>query len=215
MKGYFLRSINVINIVLAAAVILSARYMVLPLIGAEVKYTPPPVKTAVPAAEEKAAPAGPLSAPDYAMVAEKNPFHPERKIPVEKTATGPGAAGAQPLPKPEFVLYGTLITDGKGFAYMEDKRSPRSTPGRGKRMTVLREGDLLSGFTLKDIGKDKVVMARGGEELVVYLNETKPRTSGQSGNYAGGYAGDYGKQGSPYTAQRNPYRAPAGTSDLM
>ncbi|HEX8949127.1 MAG TPA: hypothetical protein VF790_09210 [Dissulfurispiraceae bacterium] len=215
MKGYFLRSINVVNIVLAAAVVLSAKYMVLPLIGAEAKYTPPQVKTAASAAEEKAAQAGPLSAPDYAMVAEKNPFHPERKIPAEKAAAGPGAAAAQPQPKPEFVLYGTLITDGKGFAYMEDKRSPRSTPGRGKRMTVLRKGDSLSGFMLKDIGKDKVVMARGGEDIVVYLNETKQRTTELPGDHSRDYARDYSKQGSPVPGQRSPYPAPGGTSDLM
>lgn len=105
-----------------------------------------------------------LSPADYMVVAEQNPFHPERKIPVEKKAE-------KPLTKPEFVLYGTLITDDISITYMEDLKAPVSTPGRGKRQSPLRIGQSLSGFTLKEIEPEKVVMVRGEERMTVYLND--------------------------------------------
>jgi hypothetical protein len=71
------------------------------------------------------------------------------------------------LPKPEFVLYGTLITDDLRLAYMEDLKAPRNSPGRGKRQTALKKGDTLSGFTLKEIEADRIIMARGEESLTV------------------------------------------------
>jgi len=86
---------------------------------------------------------------------------------------------AQPLPKPDFVLYGTLISDDTNIAYMEDKKSPNSTPGREKRQTPLKQGDSMSGFTLKELSEDRVIMARGEERLTVFLIDTqKPKQRG-------------------------------------
>ncbi|MEW6003375.1 MAG: hypothetical protein AB1638_12130, partial [Nitrospirota bacterium] len=120
--------------------------------------------------EEKSAESSVPSLTDFMMIAEDNLFHPERKIPVEKPV-------APPLPKPEFVLYGTLITDDTNLAYLEDLKAPYSTPGRGKRQTALRKGDSMSGFILKDIEADKIVMVRGEEKIEVYLNDTqRPKT---------------------------------------
>ena len=99
---------------------------------------------------------------DYVVVADENLFHPERRIPPEKKAEAV-------LPKPEFVLFGTLIAPNLSIAYMEDKKAPVTTPGRGNRQTTLKKGELLSGFTLKEIMKDKVVMARGEETIQVSL----------------------------------------------
>jgi len=101
---------------------------------------------------------------EYRDIADQNLFHPERIIPPEKK---PEAI----LPKPEFVLFGTLITPDLKVAYLEDKKAPVSTPGRGQRQTALKIGESLSGFRLKEIMTDKVVMTRGDETLQVLLQE--------------------------------------------
>jgi hypothetical protein len=103
---------------------------------------------------------------DYVIIADQNLFHPERRIPPDKKEEAA-------LPKPEFILYGTLITSEMQMAYMEDKKAPVSTPGRGKRQSALKKGESLSGFTLKEVKADKVVMARGEETLAVLLEDQK------------------------------------------
>ena len=162
--GYLFRSINVLNILLAAAICGAFCYVVLPSAGVAPKISLPAAgRPAAPAAEKKDGreTAAPI---DYSIIGEENLFNPERKIPSEKSAETEKA-----LPKPEFVLYGTVITDGMSVAYLEDKKTPLSTPGRGKRARVLKKGDTLSGFTLKDIEADRVLMARGEEMMTVYL----------------------------------------------
>lgn len=104
---------------------------------------------------------------DFLIIGELNLFHPERKIPVEKKEE------EKPLPKPEFVLYGTLISENLSLAYLEDLKEPYSTPGRGKRQITLMQGDTISGFTLKEIETDKVVMVRGEERIVIDLAESR------------------------------------------
>lgn len=108
---------------------------------------------------------------DFLIIGELNLFHPERKIPVEKKEE-------KPLPTPEFVLYGTLISENLSLAYLEDLKEPYSTPGRGKRQITLRQGDTLSGFTLKEIETDKVVMVRGEERVVIDLAESRRKYKG-------------------------------------
>jgi len=109
---------------------------------------------------------------DYSVIAEQNLFHPDRKIPVETAAEAP-------LPTPDFVLYGTLLTEDMKVAYMEDKKSPQNTPGRPNRQSVLHQGESLSGFVVKEIDKDSVTMVRGDETVVVNLEdpEGKERNS--------------------------------------
>jgi len=105
------------------------------------------------------------SSSDYVMVGENNLFHPERIIPAEKKEE-------KPLPKPEIVLYGTMISGDMKIAYMEDLKAPKSTPGRGRRQLSLRKGDSLGGFVLKDISTDKIVMVRGEEVLTVSVYDS-------------------------------------------
>jgi hypothetical protein len=102
------------------------------------------------------------------VIADDNLFHPERLIPA-------GKFDDQPLEQPEFVLYGTLITDGVRVAYLEDLKSPRSTEGRGRRQEVVKIGDTLSGFTLKEIHQDKVIMERGQDTMVVDLLDSSSK----------------------------------------
>jgi hypothetical protein len=158
-----IRNINLFNVLLLSISVTFAVYTLFPLLDVQVKYTLPPAKKISEGGEMTESPAI-LSLAEYANIAEENLFHPERKIPVEKVEQ-------KPLPKPEFVLYGTLITDDLQMAYLEDLKAPFTTPGRGKRQAALRKGDSLSGYTLKEIEEEKIVMARGEESIVVHLND--------------------------------------------
>ena len=163
-----MRNINVLNILLISVIIMSISYSLFPLLDIKVKYTLPVTKKVGEHKEEKAAQTQTSSFAEYTMIAEENLFHPERKIPVEKKEE-------QPLPKPEFVLYGTLITDDISLAYLEDLKAPYSTPGRGKRQTSLRKGDAMSGYTLKEVEVEKIVMVRGEDKMIIPLDDPSKR----------------------------------------
>ncbi|OGW52361.1 MAG: hypothetical protein A2Y81_03345 [Nitrospirae bacterium RBG_13_43_8] len=158
--GSLLRNINVLNIILLAIALVLVNYVVLPLLNVKVRYVPAVAKKLSLDKEKKSAQIPTSNPTDYMVIADQNLFYPGRKIPPEKKEEAA-------LPKPEFVLYGTLITDNLKYAYLEDKKSPRSTPGRGKRQTALKQGDTMSGYTLKEIDHDKVVMVKGEETLIV------------------------------------------------
>jgi len=167
-----LRNINLLNILLIIAILIFINYTILPLFNVSISYTLPRGKKPPVEKDEKIAESTVPSLTDYAMIAEDNLFHPERQIPAEK-------ADSQPLEQPEFVLYGTLITDGVRVAYLEDLKSPRSTQGRGKRQAVVKIGDNMSGFTLKEIYPDKVIMVRGQDTVVVdVLDSSSKKTRG-------------------------------------
>ncbi len=164
-----LSNLNVINVILAAVFLFFLGYAVLPMLGRTVRISVPAPKgrqTAAPAAAKPEDVKTPSPA-DYVVIADQNLFHPERKIPVEKKNA------AAPLPKPEFVLYGTLLTDDLHIAYMEDRKAPQNSPTRGTKQIPVRLGESLSGFTLKEIDTNKVVMARGEEKIDVFLTDTK------------------------------------------
>jgi hypothetical protein len=165
MIKYLLKNINLLNIILSVTLVFLAVYIVLPAFGSRaVKYTPPSAAIKTPAGGNEEQQHGQMQAPspvDYVMIAEKNLFHPERIIPFKETQ--------QSVQKPEFILYGTLITNDLSLAYMEDKKSPQSTEGRGKRQIALRKGETLAGFVLQEVDAEKVVMARQEDKIVVYL----------------------------------------------
>jgi hypothetical protein len=166
--GYLLRSLNVANGLLLAAVVASAWLMAVP-------YLDPGGKPSLPAAPPAAAPpagkaeaAASPSPADYALIAAQNPFHPERLIPQER----------KELPRPEVLLYGTLVTDGLSVAFVEDRRSPYTTAGRGKRQRMVRKGESVSGYILQDVLADRVVLARGDDRIVVLLSDGEKRKAG-------------------------------------
>lgn len=153
-----MRSINVLNILLFAMLVALAAYILPPLAHLNASYTVPPPKKM---AEEKEEPAPAGQAPamtEYTVIAEQNLFHPERKIVAENK-------DEKPLPKPEFVLYGTLIDGDTKIAFIEDLKAPYTTASRGKRQRTLRLGEPLSGFTLREVLPDRVVMVRGEERV--------------------------------------------------
>ncbi len=166
MSNKFLRNINVINLGLSALILYFAYFLLFPLMDLPVAYSLPPAKPSATGKTETVPPTQQTLNPmEYTQIADQNLFHPERIIPPEKKAEAP-------LPKPEFVLYGTMITSDLGIAYLEDKKStPVTTPGRGKRQTALKKGESLSGFILKELFNDRVVMNRGEETMTVYLND--------------------------------------------
>jgi type II secretory pathway component PulC len=166
----FLQNINILNIILTSAVIAFAAYSIFPILEIKVKYALPAAKNIDETAGEKTGELEIPSLTQYTAVVDENLFHPERRIPPEKTVE-------QPLPKPEFVLYGTMISDDISFAYLEDLKAPRNTPGRGKRQVALKKGDSMSGFILKEIETDKILMVRGEERLIVAFNDPqRPKT---------------------------------------
>jgi hypothetical protein len=169
---YITNNINLLNIILLLSAILIALAALSPFFYPQVRYNPPVAKLPAPEEDKQSetAAASP-SLSDYMIIAEQNLFHPDRKIPVEKK-------DAQQMPKPELILYGTLVTDGMSVAYVEDKKNPKTSPGRGKRQNVMKKGDSVGGFVLKEIEADRIVLSRGDEAMVVHLSQgDKPRIS--------------------------------------
>ncbi len=156
-----LKSITLLNLGLLAIAAAGIACAVYPLMDVSVNVTPP--ASADPAAGQ-GEPIPGTHAPaytDYALIAEQNLFHPTRAI----TASGPA------MPRPEVILYGTLIADNMSIAYVEDKKSPRTTPGRGKRQIALKKGESLSGYVLTAVDRDKIELVKGGDKIVVYLSD--------------------------------------------
>lgn len=162
---YILRNINLLNIVLTGVIVLVTGYAILPY-KTKTRYTLSAAKAMVEGREEKTVNVLSPSPLEYTVIAEQNLFHPSRKIPV-------GKKDERPEVKPEFVLYGTLITDSASLAFMEDKRSPYASAGRGKRQRALSLGATLSGYTLKEIHHDRVVMVKGEERVEVRVLDSK------------------------------------------
>jgi len=158
-----IRNVNVLNVVLMAAITLWALYILTPLLYPQAAFTPPSPKKPPESKEEKSAESPPASPMEYTIIAEKNILHPERKIPVDKPE-------APPLPKPDFVLYGTLIAGDISLAYLEDQKASTAAQGKGKKQKALKKGETMSGFTLKEIEADKVVMVRGEEKIEVQVS---------------------------------------------
>ncbi len=159
-------NLNVMNAALLAMLVLVTGYEFPSFFNVKAKYVlPTPAKSV--GAEDKAVDAQPASPSEYSVIADQNVFHPDRKIPELK-------AQAAPLPVPEFVLYGTLIAGDVSLAYMEDLKGTGNSAG-ARRQKALKKGEIISGFTLKEIETDKVVMVRGDEKLEVRVTD-KART---------------------------------------
>lgn len=167
---YIFRSVTAGNLLLAIAAAYMAYWLVMPSIS---RQAPSPLKVQTSPAKMAEGVRNEFSAPspaDYAIIAEENLFHPERIIPPEKKAE-------QELPKPDFILYGTLVSEDASLAFIEDLKAPRLTPGRGKRQIVLKRGDMLSGFVLKEIEQDRIIMVRGEDRIAVSVRDAqKPKT---------------------------------------
>ena len=195
--NYLLKNITLLNILFLAGAIALA----ISLIGlSSDKITIPTVAPPKPTAAQEELTAtdagGTLrtqapSPSDFTTVAENNLFHPERRVPPEnKEETA--------QPKPELILFGTLIDGKDNLAFIEDKKSPKTSPGRGKRQVTIKKGDMLGGFAVTSIETDRINLVRGEEMLVFHLMDAEKRKGGgpsEPGNYT---------SGSPPTARSNP-----------
>lgn len=196
---YVLRNITVLNITLLVSLLLLAYYAVLPLLDMNIQLALPSLKKTE---TEDIAPTSQAQTPmlaDYMLIADQNLFHPERKIPEKKEE--------KQLPKPEFVLYGTLISDDTSIAYMEDMKAPHNTAGRGKRQKAIQKGAMLSGFTLSEIYHDKVVMIRGDEKVEIKITDQqhkKARGTGTTSSIAEGKSSDPASQEIKGAVEQSP-----------
>ena len=77
-------------------------------------------------------------------------------------------------------------------------------PTRGKKQVPLRPGQTLSGFVLKEIDADKVVMVRGDERLEVQLNDASKSKTREGATTATGT-----QAGTPPQTAVSPPQSPA------
>jgi hypothetical protein len=172
MMRYVFLSLNVLNGLLALAVAAVVHFAVIPLLNPVARISLPAVKETATSSGEQTAPSQRFTATDYTVISDKNLFHPERKIPLEKQTE-------KAVTKPDVFLYGTLITDDTSYAFIEDKKAPYSTPGRGKRQITLKKGDRLGGYTLSEIEANRIVLVKGEEKLVVMLDDSEKKRTGE------------------------------------
>jgi hypothetical protein len=173
-RGNWVRHINVLNLFMLIAAIGFYLYFLAPLLrtSLSVELTfPKAISLDTQFSDDKEIKA---SISDYALIGEHNLFHPDRLIPVEKTQKAEGKA-IVPVPRPELVLHGTMIFDGLKIAYVEDKKTPLATTGQGTRPLVLKEGDPIGGFILKQITENMIILSNGEEQMALYLDELKDR----------------------------------------
>lgn len=160
-----LRNLNLINIVLVVIIAAFVQYKLMPRLNAPTVFSPTvsAVKNVAVDGERPAENNPELAPQEFEIISELNLFHPDRQI-VKYTPPPPPQAK---LPPPDFVLYGTLVSDSLALAFIDDRKAPFSSPGRGPRHKTLKKGDTISGFTVKDIDREKVLLARNGEEIVL------------------------------------------------
>jgi len=158
--AYLLKSINILNILLILTASIVGYMAFSPLIYTRIKVPLPKAKVVLLDGRWNVQDVQYPPLADFAKIPDQNLFHPDRIIPVEK----------MPIPMPELVLYGTLITDDISVAYVEDKKAPppsTQTQSQRKRQISLKKGQSISGFVLKEIDTDRIVLYRGKEKLVV------------------------------------------------
>lgn len=163
---YIIRQINLINLLLAGVLALFI-YMLFSLVNAAFEYSLPPAKSPSDDIIENGAKSEESALPspdDYIIITEQNLFHPDRKMVAS-------AKDGAPIVRPDFVLYGTMITDDASIAFIDDLKASYTTTGRGKRQRVLRLGETLSGYILSEIYSDMVVMERDHDRLEVKVTD--------------------------------------------
>lgn len=168
---YLLQSMNVLNGLLGAALAAVVYFSVVPFLYPDVQMSLPAAKKTVERPEVKVAAPQSNSPVNYTVIGEQNLFHPDRIIPPDKK-------DEIVIPKPEVVLYGVLITDDKSIAFIEDKKAPYSTPGRGQRQRALKKGDQISGYVLTEIAPNYIVFAKGNDRMTVVLDDGGKRKPG-------------------------------------
>lgn len=99
----------------------------------------------------------------YQVIVQKDLFRPSRTESKPDTAK----SGLPPTLPPK--LFGVMIMDNDKIAILEDPAS--------KRKKTYRVKDSIGDFVVSDIEKDKIILLRGEEKVVVNLREIKTITS--------------------------------------
>lgn len=161
------RNVTLLNLLLTTALVLASIGIIYPAMSMNYRLTLPRIVPKEAALQEN--PAEERSAPlptDYAVVSEMNLFHPQRVIPIDTK---------KELPKPELFLCGIIRYGKELVAFVEDKKNPTTSPGRGKRQSELRKGTVYAGYSVTDINKDSIVLQRGDQSVSVYLVDPAKR----------------------------------------
>ena len=165
---YLIRSINPLNLLLLVITAAAVLVVLLPLMKMNAKYSLPQVKPRIAAeAEKPPEKSGSILPSDYTVIGDLNLFHPERRVPIEKKA--------DEVPRPELILYGTMVQNNVQYAFIEDKKNPQTTPGRGSRQTTIKKGDVIGGFVVSEIGIDRITLTKGDDKMVVLLASADKR----------------------------------------
>ncbi len=166
MFTYVLKNLNILNGILLAAVALLIIFIAIPYLTMDIWLSIPKVpRTAIGQSAKATVVANPPLS-DYAQISDQNLFNPARRIP-------PAGVGEKIVSKPEIVLYGTLITGDMRVAFIEDRKAPKMTPGRGKRQIAARKGYNINGYILQQIEPDRIILVKGNDRIVVRLEEEK------------------------------------------
>jgi hypothetical protein len=170
MTSYIGASITVLNVALVAGAALETLWVLLPLLNLQATLATPRPRQMPGTTQNSAnqAQLPPLS--EFLMIADQNLFHNERRIPPEKKEIL--------LPKPDIIVYGTMIMDSTLIAFIEDKKSPRTLPTRGKQQIPVKKGDIISGYTITEIQADRIVLTRGDEKISAYVDDEQKRPAG-------------------------------------
>jgi hypothetical protein len=169
-KRYLLKSLNVLNLSMTATAIGFFITFLNPLLGTPISVKVPAPNDILPGMQARMDETTKLPIADYTLIGEKNLFHPDRVIPEEKKTSAPIT-----LSRPELILHGTMMTSELKIAYLEDKKAAPKTPGRSAQYIVVKEGDNVSGYILKQITESMVFLANGEEQMTLYLDERKDR----------------------------------------
>ena len=161
---WLISNFTLLNVLLAVLLLCAVIYGAWPFFGPAIDVAPAAVAESASAPAEAATVVPAHSPVDFAVVAEQNLFHPERRLPQGKD---------QALSRPDVVLYGTLITGETSIAYVEDRKSPQSSPGRGKRQVALKKGSQLSGYVLPEVYAERIVLVKGDDRIVVGLSDDR------------------------------------------
>jgi hypothetical protein len=183
-EGNLMRHINILNLFILSVAIGFYLYFLSPLLATPLSAEIPSPKESsleMPVSADKTRKP---SLSDYAVIGQQNLFHPDRVIPAEKVATVATAEkkAVTTVPRPELVLRGTMIASGLKIAYVEDKKAASTAPGRGSRQLVIKEGESIGGFMLRQITENMIVLANGEETITLYLDELKDRKGEVTGS---------------------------------
>lgn len=164
----FLKNINVLNLVLLAVAILLFLKLDNINIDKKMEFALSKSEQTVTETEAKEDIKSATNYQNYSVITEKNLFHPSRRIKSDVKQD-------QQMVRPEIILYGTLITDEKRIAYIEDVKNNYSTPGRGKRQVTAKEGDMIAGYKLVKVSNESILLVNGSDKITINLNKQKDR----------------------------------------